>query len=118
MYIATVHKLEDILLRALKTLKSTLHDKVMSFQDIVKIGRAHLQDATPIPLGQEISGWHRMLEIAEQMLTESKQHLNELAIGGTAVATGLNAHPKFSERVYEHIRTCTELNLTSALNIF
>jgi len=118
MHIAAVLKLEDRLLPALKTLKSTLHDKVMSFQDIVKIGRTHLQDATPITLGQEISGWHRMLEIAEQMLTESKQHLNELAIGGTAVGTGLNAHPEFSERVCEHIRTFTERNFTSAVNKF
>src|SRR5699024_6755521 len=118
MHIAAVLKLEDRLLPALETLKSTLRDKVMSFQDIVKIGRTHLQDATPITLGEEMSGWYRMLEIDEQMITDSRRHLNELAIGGTAVGTGLNAHPECSEHVCEHICTFTERIFTSAVNKF
>src|SRR5699024_6110077 len=81
--------------------------KVEAFKDVVKIGRTHLQDATPITLGQEMSGWHRMLEKAEIMINESAEHLKDLAIGGTAVGTGLNAHPEFSDRV------CAEISQTT-----
>ena len=63
--------------------------------DIIKIGRTHLQDATPVTLGQEISGWRAMLEKSEKMIKESAEHLLNLAIGGTAVGTGINAHPDF-----------------------
>ena len=73
------------------------------FMDIIKIGRTHLQDATPFTLGQEISGWHRMLEKSENMITESVEYMRELAIGGTAVGTGLNAPPRFGDRVAAEI---------------
>src|SRR5699024_5206541 len=96
MYVASVLKLEDIVLPAVGQLKKTLDDKMNAFDSIVKIGRTHLQDATPLTLGQEISGWHRMLEKTENMIQGSLPHLKELAIGGTAVGTGLNTHPDFS----------------------
>ncbi|WP_164669608.1 class II fumarate hydratase [Virgibacillus doumboii] len=118
MHIASVLKLEDKVLPAIKTLKDTIKEKSDKFQDIVKIGRTHLQDATPLTLGQEVSGWHRMLEKSETMVTESLHHLKELAIGGTAVGTGLNAHPDFSETVCKAINEVTGKNFISAPNKF
>ncbi|MCC2251945.1 class II fumarate hydratase [Virgibacillus sp. AGTR] len=118
MHIASVMKLEDTVLPAIKTLKDTFRSKMETYKDIVKIGRTHLQDATPLTLGQEISGWHRMLEKSEAMIKESVQHIKELAIGGTAVGTGLNAHPEFSERVCAAINTYTGKNFVSAPNKF
>lgn len=118
MHIANVLKLEDVVLPALKQLKNTLKEKMDKFQDIVKIGRTHLQDATPLTLGQEISGWHRMLEKSEAMVNESLHHLKELAIGGTAVGTGLNAHPDFSEKVCQAINEETGKDFISASNKF
>ncbi|GGB51411.1 class II fumarate hydratase [Virgibacillus dakarensis] len=118
MHIAAVLKLEDVVLPALHALKDTLKVKMDAFQDIVKIGRTHLQDATPLTLGQEISGWHRMLEKSETMITESLHHLKELAIGGTAVGTGLNTHPDFSEKVCTAINEVTGKNFISAPNKF
>ncbi|KAB8139047.1 class II fumarate hydratase, partial [Gracilibacillus oryzae] len=105
-------------LPALLTLKATLKEKMEAFQDVVKIGRTHLQDATPLTLGQEISGWHRMLEKTEQMIENSLPYVKELAIGGTAVGTGLNAHPEFSERVTEKISEYTGKEFISAPNKF
>lgn len=104
LHIAAVLKLEDTVLPAIKVLKDSIGKKVEAFKDIVKIGRTHLQDATPITLGQEMSGWHRMLEKAEKMVAESADHLKDLAIGGTAVGTGLNAHPDYAEK------TCAEIS--------
>ncbi|MFC4559132.1 class II fumarate hydratase [Virgibacillus kekensis] len=118
MHIASVIKLEDSVLPAVQTLKDTLKVKMDAFKDIVKIGRTHLQDATPLTLGQEVSGWHRMLEKSESMITESVHHLRELAIGGTAVGTGLNAHPDFAEAVCEAINNYTGKNFISAPNKF
>ncbi|MDC3424691.1 class II fumarate hydratase [Aquibacillus sp. 3ASR75-11] len=118
MHIAAVLKLEDHVVPALKTLKGTLMEKMKEFQDIVKIGRTHLQDATPLTLGQEISGWHRMLEKTESMLLGSLPYVKELAIGGTAVGTGLNAHPDFSEKVVTAINEQTGKDFVSAANKF
>ncbi|RKQ31257.1 class II fumarate hydratase [Oceanobacillus halophilus] len=118
MHIAFVLKLEDYVVPAVQTLKDTLKEKMDAFSDIVKIGRTHLQDATPLTLGQEISGWHRMLEKSEMMINESVQHIKELAIGGTAVGTGLNAHPEFSERVCKAISDYTGKSFVSAPNKF
>lgn len=113
LHIAAVLKLEDTVLPAVKVLKDSIGKKVEAFKDIVKIGRTHLQDATPITLGQEMSGWHRMLEKAEIMITESVDHLKDLAIGGTAVGTGLNAHPDYAEKVCEEISKITNKNFRS-----
>ncbi|HLR52382.1 MAG TPA: class II fumarate hydratase [Candidatus Avamphibacillus sp.] len=118
LHVAAVLKVEDKVLPAIKTLKNSIKAKMDAFQDVVKIGRTHLQDATPLTLGQEISGWHRSLEKTESMLTESVQQLKELAIGGTAVGTGLNAHPEFSERVCEAINEVTDKSFISAANKF
>ncbi|MFC4403158.1 class II fumarate hydratase [Gracilibacillus xinjiangensis] len=118
LHIAAVRKLEEVVIPALQTLKNTLKDKMEAFNDVVKIGRTHLQDATPLTLGQEISGWHRMLEKTELMIENSLPHVKELAIGGTAVGTGLNAHPEFSERVTAKINEYTGKNFVSAPNKF
>jgi fumarate hydratase class II len=84
-------------------LKQTLNDKAAAFNDIVKIGRTHLQDATPLTLGQEFSGWVAMLEHNLRHLELSLPHLSELALGGTAVGTGLNTHPQYAVRVAEEL---------------
>ncbi|MBP2076683.1 class II fumarate hydratase [Oceanobacillus polygoni] len=118
MHVASVLRLEDTVIPAVQQLKATFKEKMDAFSDIVKIGRTHLQDATPLTLGQEISGWHRMLEKSEKMIAESTDYLRELAIGGTAVGTGLNAHPEFSERVCEAISSYTGKKFISAPNKF
>ncbi|SDJ89354.1 class II fumarate hydratase [Sediminibacillus albus] len=118
MHVGAVLKLEDTVLPALRTLKQTFKEKMEAFEDIVKIGRTHLQDATPLTLGQEISGWHRMLEKTEAMISNSLSYIKELAIGGTAVGTGLNAHPEFSERVCAKINEYTGKEFISAPNKF
>ncbi len=118
LHIAAVTQLEDTVLPALIQLKKTLKEKSDAYQDIVKIGRTHLQDATPLTLGQEISGWHRMLEKSEQMIKTSIPFVQELAIGGTAVGTGLNAHPDFSEKVCKELSEATGKEFSSAVNKF
>jgi fumarate hydratase class II len=99
MRIAEVVAVTDNLLPALDQLKATLEAKARAFDDIVKIGRTHLQDATPLTLGQEISGYVAMLETNKKQIEDALKYVRELAIGGTAVGTGLNSHPEFSERV-------------------
>ena len=91
MHITAFLTLENDLLPSLKQLKDTLHEKSVQYMDIVKTGRTHLQDATPLTLGQEISGWVRMLERSEEMILSGVSFLKDLALGGTAVGTGLNA---------------------------
>ena len=118
MHIAFVLKLHDVVLPAVRTLKNSVKEKMDAFLDIVKIGRTHLQDATPLTLGQEISGWHRMLERSEQLVEESMHHLKDLAIGGTAVGTGLNAHPDYSEIVCKVVEEETGRAFASAPNKF
>ncbi len=99
MRIAEVVAVTDTLLPALIQLKNTLDEKAKSFADIVKIGRTHLQDATPLTLGQELSGYVAMLETNLKQINDALVYCKELAIGGTAVGTGLNSHPEFSQRV-------------------
>jgi len=118
MHVAFVLKVEDVVLPALKQIKQSVKIKMDAFQDIVKIGRTHLQDATPLTLGQEISGWYRMLEKSEAMLGESVEQLKELAIGGTAVGTGLNAHPDYADLVCKEISQLTGKTFVSAPNKF
>ncbi|PSL50886.1 fumarase class II [Salsuginibacillus halophilus] len=118
MHVASVTKVEDELLPALNKLKNTMKEKSETFDAVIKIGRTHLQDATPLTLGQEISGWHRMLEKSEEMVTESLRHLRDLAIGGTAVGTGINAHVNFGTYVAEEISKITGKTFQSAPNKF
>ena len=111
LHIAAVLEVEDQLLPALKTLKETFAAKQEQFKDIIKIGRTHLQDATPLTLGQEISGWHHMLEKNEEMIKQSVEYMKELAIGGTAVGTGINAHPDFGDEVAKEISSTLGKNI-------
>ncbi|MDY0390041.1 class II fumarate hydratase [Desulfobulbus oligotrophicus] len=107
MHVAAVFALEDRLLPAVEVLQHTLTDKAEAFADIIKIGRTHLQDATPLTLGQEVSGWAAMLASNVRQLQKSLEHLRELAVGGTAVGTGLNAPAGFGEAVAATLsRTC------------
>ena len=99
MHVAAVIGIQQKLLPALLTLRAALKIKSDAFADIVKIGRTHLQDATPLTLGQEFSGYVAQLDLAEAMLFAALAPLYELAVGGTAVGTGLNTHAEFGERV-------------------
>ncbi|CAM3466553.1 class II fumarate hydratase [Hydrogenibacillus schlegelii] len=118
MHIAAYSLIVEKLLPALRTLRATFEAKAEAFLDIVKIGRTHLQDATPLTLGQEVSAWARMLEKSEAMILDALEPLRELAIGGTAVGTGLNAHPRFSEEVVERINRETGYAFLPAKNKF
>lgn len=99
MRISFVLELQKQLIPAIKTLKKTFKKKSKEFNNIVKIGRTHLQDATPLTLGQELSAYVDMLDKALEQIDDSMKYICELAIGGTAVGTGLNSHPEFSQRV-------------------
>lgn len=118
MHIAGVTAVNERLLPAIDTLQATFEEKVKEFENIVKIGRTHLQDATPLTLGQEISGWVHMLKRSKQMVKESTEKMLALAIGGTAVGTGINAHPKFGENVSEEISEYTKFSFYSSENKF
>ena len=107
MRIAFVLDLQKRLIPAINTLKSTLEQKVKDFENVVKIGRTHLQDATPLTLGQEISAYVDMLDKALMQVDDSMKYIVELAIGGTAVGTGLNSHPAFSPMVAEVLNELT-----------
>jgi fumarate hydratase class II len=116
--VACVRGLQEGLLPSLRTLRGTLEAKARDFDDIVKIGRTHLQDATPLMLGQEISGWAAQLGHAHLHIEASLPHLRELAVGGTAVGTGLNAPACFGERVVEGLCVATGLAFVVAPNRF
>lgn len=118
MHVALYQEVETNLEPALKLLRNTLKEKEDKFDSIIKIGRTHLQDATPIKLGQEISGWRYMLDRCETMLSESKKHILNLAIGGTAVGTGINAHPEFGDKVAHYISENTGYPFVSSENKF
>ena len=98
MHIAAAERVERKLIPAVEELRAALDEKARDFADVVKIGRTHLQDATPMTVGQEMSGWVALLERDIERLRTALDGLYELAIGGTAVGTGLNAHPEFGER--------------------
>lgn len=118
LHIAAVDSVENYLMPRLQLLQATLKEKSIAFKDIIKIGRTHLQDATPLTLGQEISGWHHMLKKCEKIIMVNTQFMKELAIGGTAVGTGINAHPEFGERTAAEISAITGKNFTSSVNKF
>jgi fumarate hydratase class II len=118
MHMAALVAIEDSVLPSLNMLKATLELKSKQFINVIKIGRTHLQDATPLTLGQEISGWVRMLSKTESMIRESSEYLRELAIGGTAVGTGINAPPLFGSNVAEQISKLTGKTFVSAENKF
>ena len=118
LHIAAIIAVEESLLPAILKLKNTLDEKSAKFDSIVKIGRTHLQDATPITLGQEISGWAEMLNKTHKMIVDSLEAVRELALGGTAVGTGLNAHPELGERVAKKISELTGHDFITAPNKF
>ena len=118
MHITGVVELEDRLLPALAKLKATLAEKSARYMDLVKTGRTHLQDATPLTLGQEISGWVRMLERDEEMIRSSLEYLRELGLGGTAVGTGLNAAAGYDVEVAAQIASLTGKAFRTAPNKF
>lgn len=118
MHVAAVTVVREHLLPELKVLQQTLADKAVQFADIVKIGRTHLQDATPLTLGQEISGWVAMLTHNLRHIENSIPHLCELALGGTAVGTGLNTHPEYAVRVAAELASLTGHPFVTAPNKF
>jgi fumarate hydratase class II len=118
MYVAAALKIVNHLIPALKKLRNALNDKVLEFKDIVKIGRTHLQDAVPMTLGQEFSGYVSQLDAGMGAIEQALGGLYQLAIGGTAVGTGLNAPKEFGKRVAAHIAAMTGLPFVSAENKF
>ncbi|MEM6960184.1 MAG: class II fumarate hydratase [Myxococcota bacterium] len=118
MHIAAVTEIEDHLLPRLATLQDVLAKKATEFREVVKIGRTHLQDATPLTLGQEISGWVAQLGHAEAAVRVTLIQLRELALGGTAVGTGLNTHARYATEVARNISQLTGKEFVSASNKF
>ena len=118
MHMATVMEVDEDLEPAVRALRATLDAKSRAFADIVMIGRTHLMDATPITLGQVISGWVAQLDGALATILHARDALLPLALGGTAVGTGLNAHPRFGERVAAAIAEETGVPFVSARNKF
>jgi len=118
MHVAAVESLRTRLIPSVRKLRDTLAKKAHAFESVVKIGRTHLMDAVPLTLGQEISGWVRLLEQGVTHIEESIAHLGELALGGTAVGTGLNAHPEFGARVAAELSRRTGHSFVSSPNKF
>ena len=118
MHVAAATEIAKRLLPSVTRLAHTLRDKSEAFQDIYKIGRTHLQDATPLTLGQEMSGYVAQLEHAASCIEQALTSIYPLAVGGTAVGTGLNTHPEFGERVAAALAQSTGLPFVSASNKF
>jgi len=118
IHVSALEAIEKNLIPALKKLHGALADKAEEFDRIVKIGRTHLQDATPIRLGQEFSGYATMVDHGIRRIENTRSHLSELAIGGTAVGTGINTHPEFSGLVAKNLTEMTGINFREAENHF
>jgi len=118
MHVAAAEEINRSLIPMVKKLRDTLKAKSEEFNDIIKIGRTHLMDAVPLTLGQEFSGYVHQLDKSIERITLSLNDLYELALGGTAVGTGLNTHPKFAITVAKHIADITNLPFVTAPNKF
>ena len=118
MHIAAVESLERELIPALQKFKKSLLEKEKLFSKIIKVGRTHLMDATPLTLGQEFSGYRMQIEIGIERVTQSLDRLRQLAQGGTAVGTGLNTHPKFAVTVARKITEISGCKFVTAENKF
>lgn len=118
MHVAAVLALEERVIPAVRALAGALSERAEAFAGVVKIGRTHLQDATPLTLGQEFSGYAAQLENGAARLESSLPHLRQLALGGTAVGTGLNAHPEMGERAARWLRRLTGREFETAPNKF
>jgi fumarate hydratase class II len=118
MHVAAARAVEQRLFPALSRLRATLDEKRVAFDAIVKIGRTHLQEATPLTLGQEISGWVAQLDAARRAIEAALPPVYEIALGGTAVGTGINAPPGYAARVAARLAALTQLPFVSAPNKF
>jgi fumarate hydratase class II len=118
MHIAAASRVAEVLIPAVERLRHAIDAKAREFKDVVKIGRTHLMDATPLTVGQEMSGWANQLERDIERLEQVLPGLYDLAIGGTAVGTGLNSHPEFAERAAKKIAELTGLPFKSHPNKF
>ncbi len=118
MHIAAYKKIAETTIPGVKQLRDTLKNKSIAFKNVVKIGRTHLMDATPLTLGQELSGYVAQLDYGLKALENTLSHLSELALGGTAVGTGLNTPNGYSELVAQYIAEFTELPFITAPNKF
>ena len=118
IHVAAALGLKNSLLPALKILEKSLNKKTAEFKDIIKIGRTHLQDATPITLGQEFSGYAAQIKKGIKRVEMALEDLQELAIGGTAVGTGINTHPQFAKKVCEKLSAKTGMKFIEAENHF
>src|SRR2546427_1078382 len=118
MHIAAAERMHNALIPSVKRVQQALEAKAKEFADVVKIGRTHLMDATPLTVGQEIGGWASVVERDVARLDQSLDGIYDLAIGGTAVGTGLNAHPEFAERAAKKIAEITHLPFRSHPNKF
>jgi fumarate hydratase class II len=118
MHVATVEELDRAMLPAVAQLRATLHRKAREFAGVVMLGRTHLQDATPVTLGQVMSGWVAQLDDATKYLHQARDALHPLALGGTAVGTGINSPARFGELAAKHIAQATGKPFTSAHNKF
>lgn len=118
LHISALLSIEEKLIPAIDKLEETFDKLSKDYMEIIKTGRTHLQDAVPLSLGQEISGWHRMLELSKEMIKDSLERLREIALGGTAVGTGLNAHKDFAELVAKEISKKSGHKFISAKNKF
>lgn len=118
LHISALLSIEEKLIPAIDQLEETFDRLSKEYMEIIKTGRTHLQDAVPLSLGQEISGWHRMLELSKEMIKDSLERLREIALGGTAVGTGLNAHKDFAELVAKEISKKSGHKFISAKNKF
>jgi fumarate hydratase class II len=118
IHIAVLMMIERELIPALVALRTTLDEKAKAFQDVIKIGRTHLQDATPLTFGQEVSGWVTQLDLSLGFIRATVPSLRELAAGGTAVGTGLNSHPEFADRFAVEISRIVGISFASAPNKF
>ena len=114
MHVAALEAVERDLLPALAALRDELEAKEKEFADVVKTGRTHLQDATPVTLGQEFGGYRTQVEKGIERVRNTREHLSELALGGTAVGTGLNTHPEFPELAAEYISEETDIDFREA----
>src|SRR5205814_5823346 len=117
-HVAALEAMRARVAPALRALRDTLGRKSREFRDVVKIGRTHLQDATPLTLGQEFSGYVSQLDHGLDHLQAAEPHVAELALGGTAVGTGLNTHPEFAVRVAEKLVELTGHPFVTAPNKF
>lgn len=118
MHISAMEAVYRDLIPALRKLEKSLDRKAKAFDKVIKIGRTHLQDATPIRLGQEFSGYVSQISHSIRRLEKTEEHLSELAIGGTAVGTGINTHPQFSSGVAKRVSKSTDLKFREAENHF